>query len=455
MIRFRAPAIKVFRGLRQTRSTSATVESAVQPEAVEPSFVQADIDRTLKFAKLEAFPARVALAVSESFVMPMGILLKASAIQIGQLGSLPQLVAALAQLLTPALIIRLGSRKRVLQLSCALGAAVWIGSMTVPLLPSSARVWALLAFAVTSLALYNLPNPAWASWISSLVPVSGLGRYLGVRTMIASVAALIVFLFGGLFLDSMKDRALWGFVALFGIAALSRGISVLIFSRVYDPQYKRPQSGFTDIFISLAALPRGNLGRFIVYTFVLYFGVYVSGPFFVVYQLRDLQFSYTIYMGLAVVSTFSAMLGLRILGPMSDRTGNVRVIRITALGVSLAPLLWLMVNDPIDAALIQVVGGISWAGWTLCSVNFVYESSNDENRAQNVAYFYAINGIGIFLGGLTGGFLVDHIPEILGSTLLTLFVISGIVRFAAAGLFLPWVSEVRSVTPGPSADSVQ
>jgi MFS family permease len=414
---------------------------------------RATVRRSQRLVTIEAIPASLALAVSD-FVVPLGLALKATLFQLALLGTVPHLLAALGQLFTPVMIRRMGSRKAVVRLSGVLSAVAWLGAMSIPVLPVSLRVWALLVFAVLAFVFFNLPNPAWGSWISDLVPLKRRGRYLGFRSIIASAAALVVFLVGGVFLDSLKDRAILAFAALFGFAAINRLISVLIYSRVTEPHLHESRIKQPHFMHFLAELPHNNLGHFLLYSFVLNFGVNIAGPFFTVYQLRDLQFSYTTYMTLSVVSAVSTIIGLRIWGPLSDRFGNVVIIRVSALGVPIIPVLWLLVDSPLDAVYMQVFGGLAWAGLTLCAGNFIFECSNNQNRANNVAHYNALNGTAIFLGGIVGGLVVGHLPETLGSNLLTIFVVSGALRLAAALVFLPFVAEVRRKGRGSEVGSV-
>jgi MFS family permease len=417
----------------------------------ERAGMQDRVKRSLRLATIEAIPGRFSLAVSENFVIPFSLVLTATSVQMGLLSTLPHLVAALSQLATPSVINRMGSRRRVLQLSGVLSAIAFIGASTVLLLPESVQIWALLFFAVLALAFIHFPNPAWGSWVSALVPAGNRGKYLGTRSIVASGAALVIFVFAGFFLDSIKEQAIIGFAVLFGLAAIFRLSSATIFGRVYEPALGECRLKSPSFVRFVRDLPRSNLGHFMLYSMALNFGVYIAGPFFTVYQLRDLGFSYTTYMGLAVTSTLATMVGLRLWGAFSDKHGNLRVIRLTSLGVLILPILWLLVNDPLDALWMQLIGGLSWAGLSLCSVNFVYECSTEENRASNIAYYYALNGIALFLGGITGGFLVGHLPPILGSSLLTIFVISGVLRFAASFAFLPFVNEVRQGQGKPKA----
>ena len=56
-----------------------------------------------------------------------------------------------------------------------------------------------------------------------------------------------------------------------------------------------------------------------------------------------------------------------------------------------------------------------------------------------------LNGLALSLGALLGGFLVTHLPPLAGYKILTLFLLSAILRVTVA-VFLPKsLKEVRSI----------
>ena len=97
---------------------------------------------------------------------------------------------------------------------------------------------------------------------------------------------------------------------------------------------------------------------------------------------------------------------------------------------------------------VQILSGFAWSGFTLASANFVSEACAPENRTRYVALFNAMNGLGMCLGALVGGFLVSLLPPLLGSSILTLFLVSGVLRIVVALVLRRHFSEVRAGTKG-------
>jgi len=91
-----------------------------------------------------------------------------------------------------------------------------------------------------------------------------------------------------------------------------------------------------------------------------------------------------------------------------------------------------------------MLSGFAWSGFTLASANFIYDASAPENRTRYIALFNAMNGGAMCLGALLGGYLASLLPPMLGYSLLTLFLLSGLLRALVAVAFRRHFSEVRS-----------
>ena len=407
------------------------------------------IRRSLRLATLEGVAATAVLGIIQNFLIPCALALKATAFQVGLLGALPNLSAALAQLKAPTLVERLGSAKRVLLLSVGLGVLPWLALAAVPLLDGPQAVWWLLGAAVVAVVLYHLPNAAWGDWVSHLISYRRRGKYLGKRSSIASVATLGVFLGGGWLLDLLSARVLLGFAIIFGVAAAARAVSLALFAGMYEPPAPGRRAVPQGFLAFLREAPRSNMGHFLLYYGALMLAVSVSGPFFTVYMLQDLGLSYTTYMGIIVVPSLVNIVALRFWGPFADRRGNLAVLRWVTWGIALIPALWTLSTAVPWMYAVQLAGSIAWAGFSLASLNFVYEASTDDTRASNIAYLYVFNGVAIFLGNLLGGILATHLPTVAGHSLYSLFLLSTALRLLASLVLWTQVKEVRPHTAVP------
>jgi MFS family permease len=203
-------------------------------------------------------------------------------------------------------------------------------------------------------------------------------------------------------------------------------------------------------------LGKSNFVRFSLFYALMQFAVAVASPFFAVYMLRDLQFSYAQFMANTGISVLAQFLTLSQWGRISDVFGNRRVLSVTGLMLPLMPLLWILSQNFWYLLLVQVLSGLSWAGFTLGASNFLYDLVAREKRATYLAIHNVLSSTGIFFGAVLGGYLGLVLPariEVFGvalawfSPLLGVFAVSALARTTVLLVLLPRIREVRRVRP--------
>jgi MFS family permease len=188
-----------------------------------------------------------------------------------------------------------------------------------------------------------------------------------------------------------------------------------------------------------------------LFLFSMNFAVNIASPYFAVYQLQDLKMSYFVFAALGTASSVATLLTMTRWGRAADRIGNLKVMYATSVLVPLIPLLWLVSTNLVYLIIVQVFSGLAWAGFNLCSVNYLYDATGAGDRTRYLAYFNCGNGLAAGAGALLGGFLITHMPALMGYQVLSIFLISGILRGATAIIFLPRLKEVRKVSKVPAA----
>src|SRR5690606_16352306 len=183
-------------------------------------------------------------------------------------------------------------------------------------------------------------------------------------------------------------------------------------------------------------LRHSNFVRFSIFFALMQFGVSIASPFFTVYMLRDLDFSYAAFTcntGMAILAQF---LTLARWGRISDVVGNRRILAATGLLVPLMPLLWVFSSNFWYLLAVQAVSGFAWAGFSLSASNFVYDLIQPARRATYLAIHNVLASIGIFTGAMLGGWLGAVLPtggDLFGaawgwgSPLLGVFLVSTLV----------------------------
>jgi hypothetical protein len=92
---------------------------------------------------------------------------------------------------------------------------------------------------------------------------------------------------------------------------------------------------------------------------------------------------------------------------------------------------------------VQLFSGACWAGFDLCSGNFIYEAAPLGKRLKYIAYHKALTTAFMATGALIGAYLLGVVRPVLGYNILALFVLSGVLRLAVTTVMFPKLKEVR------------
>ena len=234
-----------------------------------------------------------------------------------------------------------------------------------------------------------------------------------------------------------------GFVAIFAGVVLTRFLSFYLMSRMVDlPHRKNHVTPFT--FGNFKERLRvSNFAKFVYFVTTMTFATQLAAPYFSVYMLKDLRFDYLSYTAVQLASVISGLIAFPIWGRNADIVGNARILKSTSFIIPLLPVLWMFTTSPVVLVIIELFSGFIWSGFGLCTSNFIYDAVAPEKRVRYLSYFNLINGAAAFAGASLGGFLADKLPPLFGPALLTLFLISAVLRFGASLFLSKKFVEVR------------
>ncbi|MBN1850985.1 MAG: MFS transporter [Deltaproteobacteria bacterium] len=402
----------------------------------------------------------VMMGSGETYLGPFGIFLRASTLQVGLLASLPQLFGAVMQWVGAIKMDRIHSRRRVIITGASIQASTLIPMALLPFIFGKGT-WSIL-FLLALIMVYQGANggvvPVWNSLIGDLIPTNVRGRFFGHRNRLTGMATFGSLLPAGILLYIFERAGIpeWGFLVIFSIAFLARLNSVRWLSKYADPDFQiRADQVFTfRQFIKRS--PHSNFAKFVFFIGAINFSVAFSAPYFALYMLRDLQFSYIEFTLVTGAATVTQFLTFRYWGGLSDRFGNKKILNLCGWGVAVVPILWLVSPQIFYLIVIQIYGGLVWSGFSLAFGNFLFDAVTPPKRARCVAYQGLINGGFVFMGSVLGGYAAGHLPSSISLgpwtwtpafMLPMIFLLSGFMRLVAAGIFLRKFKEVRSVEP--------
>lgn len=301
--------------------------------------------------------------------------------------------------------------------------------------------------------------------MGDIVPVKRRGRFFSFRTQLTAVTTFAALILGGIILDFMtrREMTLIGFVMLFMTAATARAVSVYHLSKMQDTVERAAPPQLPVSREWLQRVLQSNAARFSIFFAMLQFSVAIASPFFTVYMLRDLEFSYLQFMFCTGAAIFTQFLTLSQWGKISDVFGNRRVMTVTGLFIPIMPIMWTVSANFWYLISMQVLSGFCWAGFTLAATNFVYDLISPQRRATYLAVHNVLANIGIFCGAILGGYLGYIMPSeatMFGKTyhwlspLYGVFAISFVARAIVILLLLPKLREVRNVRPISTAQVI-
>jgi MFS family permease len=414
--------------------------------------------RTLELSQKEAVASATMTATGDNFFNAFAVYLNATAAQMGLLTAVPQLFGALFQLASVWMCSYVSRRHLIVAAACLQALVVaGIGLLAVTQAPHA--IYWLIGLAVLYFSLQNSIHPQWRAWMGSIVPQRRRGVFFAARTRLTMVSSLLIFTGGGALLTaSTRMEAPWlGFAALFIAAGCGRILSSYYLWRMHDPEPDPHADSSRNLGRSFAQLRESlhdqTFRHYSLFVAGMQGMVAISAPFFAVYMLRDLEFTYLQYTLNSIASVATQFLCLRFWGGFSDRFGNRLVMLITSSMIPALPLLWLVSPDFYYLLGVQMFSGIAWSGFSLSTANYLYDiRPHKTNFAVYAAMQSCLSASAVFLGALAGGFIASAAPELLQrldirelmrSPLYVVFITTAILRMSVTLWFIPRAVEPR------------
>lgn len=396
----------------------------------------------------------------ENYFSAFALLLHASPFQIAILSALPQLIGVVAQLTSVKLLQYLRAPSRLLIAGGRAQAFCWIPILSLPLLAPDQGPWLLIGCAMLYFGFGHVTTPIWNSLLVDVAEAERRGAYFARRARTTALTSFLALGLAGaiLTLGQRWDMNWIGFLVIFlGAAAARMGATTCQthVSRLMPAHRLEAPHGFRHF---LAKAANRDFRRFLLFSGLMHCAVLLSGPFFVIYLLRDLHWSYLQYAGWMASSISAQFLTLEPWGRIGDRYGNKALLTLTASAVPFLPMGYLLSEQYLFLLVVNFFGGVIWAGLSLGLQNYVFDSLRAEERTRGVALANAMNAVGWGLGALTGGWLATLMPAelSLGSWHLTpasnlpfLFCLSGGLRLVIAMSLLRTFAEPRSIVSPP------
>ncbi len=387
----------------------------------------------------------VMVGIGETYIPAFALAAGMGDVVAGLVTTIPMLIGAVFQLVSPAMVRRLDSHRRWVVFCAGAQAASFVplilaallGRLSLPVLFASATAY--WAFGMST-------GPAWNTWAGTLVPPGLRARFFAGRARWAHAAVFVGLVSGGALLQSgaRDEWPLLVFAGLFALAAAARVLSARFLARQSEPR-PIPRGDLRVSPRAFATHLRGHgHGRLLAFMLALMLATHVAAPFFTPYMLGPLGLSYGWFTAFTAAAFAARVLVLPALGRIAMRAGSRRLLWIGAVGVVPLPALWL-VSDHVGYLLVlQMVAGIFWAAFELATLLGFFESIPAQHRTSVLSMFNLANALAIVAGSLLGAGvfrLFDGAPAAFAG----LFLVSSAARL----LTMPLLRRAAAVLPPP------
>jgi len=410
-------------------------------------------NHSLHHSIYDGMSSSVMVGAGETYFTAFALFLKVTAAQVGLLSTLPPLLGSLAQLISVWINRRIKVCKPIILTGVILQACIWLPMLALVLIRPANALPPLLILLTLYYGAAHLAAPTWTRLMGDIVPARRRGRYFAHRNRLTSMMTLLALVTSGIILHFFNRLGhTWaGFLTIFVIALGARLNSAWHISKMHEPvvhvsEFEKPGTVVTTLLHSDA--------RLLTFYFVLMqMSVSIASPFFAVYMLRDMQFTYVEFMANTGTAVLVQFVTLRMWGRAGDIFGHRLILVLTGMTIPLLPLLWVINDNFWYLILLQVLSGLSWGGFNLGMGNMLFDLVPAAQRVTYVAVHNVLVAAGVFAGGLIGISLIGVVPatttwfgsHIAVTPLLSLFIISTLLRLLVTALFLRRIRDKGEV----------
>ena len=404
------------------------------------------IKKSLKYSIYDGAAFAVMDGMTASFLTPFAVALNASVNLIAALSYIPQLVGAFTQLFAAKVVELFRDRKRILVLSSFIHAMLWIPLLLIPYLNQN-QAYLLVVYVAIQTVFVQIMVPVGNSLLGDIIPKYERGRFFALRNKVIGITTFASALSAGFILNHFSTKnPFTGFAILFAIAFLGRAVSGIFKAMMANPPDDIDHAEKFSIIDFVKRMDKTNYGHFVIYLSLFKFATNIAAPFFAVYMLRELNFSYLQFTAVIASELVASFIAIGFWGRLIDDRGTKQALYITGMLTPLIPFLWLFSKNFYYLMILELFSGAAWAGFNLSSSNFIFDAVKPENRVRCIAYYKCFESISLFAGAALGGFLINNLPAwIFASTILLVFLISGILRLLASLALLPALKEARLI----------
>jgi MFS family permease len=411
---------------------------------------RAGLRRDLWVSTADAAAFSLMVGCGETYIPAFALALGLGPVAAGMMASVPVLVGAIVQLITPLAVARLGTNRGWV-IACTTVQSLSFVPFAVWAIRGHATLAELLFAASVYWSAGMAGAPAWNTWMGTLIPEGMRTVYFANRSRLGQFGVFIGFVLGGLMLQWGEARGvtLLAFAGLFIAAGICRVFSTMMLLNCRE--FERPKAGdhsdaapgpvtgtaffswMHDLGRALRRMANSPSGPLVTYLCCLVFAAQFSAPYFTPYMLRERGFSYHAFMLVVATSFLATALFLPSLGRLGSRIGSLGLLWVGGLSVIPLTLLWLPSANVAYLVGVQVLAGGCWACWELAVALLFFDAVPHRDRTGVITVYNLGLAIATVAGATAGGLLLRTLGED-SQAYVTVFAVSSLLRVATVPL---------------------
>lgn len=394
------------------------------------------------------------VGVGEAYFIPFVLALGVGEVAAGLYFTIPYLAGSCLQLLAPRGVGWLGSPRRWVML-CACVQCLSFVPMITGAVCGTLPTWVLMvAFALYWGSAVGA-GPAWNAWIAALIPSHIRPRYFGVRSRLcqwmtlAGLAVAGAILATGEQMDEVRQRLageasweLFGFAAVFLLAATSRASSVGFLNRQSEPPAGTWQHQEVPMKTLLIRPLQGRERPLFVFLLVFQLALQISSPFVASYLIGEIGYTQGEYFIAAATLFATKSLASSHFGALAATRGARFVLTVGAVMLTVHAALFALPPEPWMVLALMAASGVCWSAYEQASFLLLLDLSQPRERTSLFAAFNFLNAAALLSGSLLGGALLGWLGDDRFAYAM-LFLLSAVARMAV----LPLIRSIPLTQP--------
>ncbi len=380
----------------------------------------------------------VLIGVAGAFLTVFVIRVGGSDLHVGLLSALPALITFLVSQSGGRLVERGPTPRSILIVTALLNRLGYFFIALIPLLLTVGRADAI----VLTAGLLTVPgaifNIAFIAAFAGAVGAAHRARVVSNRSIALGLTSTLIALVGGRFLDLVPFPI--NYQILFAASFAASMMSVYYLARLRLPKAYNPVAP-ADSHAALGLLETFRrsraYARFTTASFVFHWGSFFVVPLYSIYWVRILGATDGWVGLLSMVGTAFTIVFYPLWGRLTTRRGNAYGVVLTAMGLSVYPVLTAL-SPAIEWIIpLQLIAGVTTSGYGITFFNRLLETSPEEHRPSYIAGYNTLINMAAFIGP----FVATSMTSVLD--IRVLLIIGAVLRFLGSLLF--W----RQLVPYP------